>query len=57
MEIIKLDKNNFDDFVFKNKNTVLVDFYADWCAPCNMLSLIIEDFSNQPRYSYWKIKC
>ena len=45
MEIKKLNKNNFDEIVFEEEKLVLIDFYADWCGPCKMLSPVIEELA------------
>lgn len=42
-----LTKNNFNQEVLETKGIVLVDFYADWCGPCRMLSPVIEDLSKE----------
>ena len=36
---------NFDAEVLKADSLVLVDFYADWCGPCQMLAPIIEELA------------
>ena len=40
-----INKEEFNKQVIDSKETVLVDFYADWCGPCKMLSPIMDEIS------------
>lgn len=42
MSVLRVTKENFEQEVLKSEKTVLVDFYADWCGPCKMLSPIVD---------------
>ena len=46
MKPIVLNKNNFEE-IKKNKRLVLIDFYANWCGPCKMLSPIIDQIADE----------
>lgn len=39
----ELNQDNFNEEIKKVKGKVLVDFWAEWCGPCKMLSPIIEE--------------
>lgn len=41
-----IDEKNFKTEVLDSKNAILVDFFATWCGPCNMLSPVLENISN-----------
>lgn len=47
MAIIELTKANFDEEVLEYKGVVLIDFWASWCAPCNMLSPVIDQVASE----------
>lgn len=56
MSVIHLNKNNFDQEAYKAEKKVLLDFYADWCGPCRMVSPIVEEISNEhPEYKVVKV--
>ena len=42
-----VDNNNFKSEVEDSKGLVFVDFYADWCGPCKMLSPVLEEVSEE----------
>jgi thioredoxin 1 len=40
-----ITSQNFKTEVLDNKGKVLVDFWAPWCGPCQMLSPVIEEIA------------
>ena len=42
---IKITDTNFDETVLRAGKPVLVDFYADWCGPCQMLAPIVAEIA------------
>lgn len=45
--IINITKENFQSEVLNSDKKVLLDFWATWCAPCMMLSPIVDDVANE----------
>jgi thioredoxin 1 len=43
----ELNEQNFDDFIAKADKAVAVDFWADWCGPCRMLSPVLDEIANE----------
>ena len=44
---MKLTEENFSTEVLQSEKPVLIDFYADWCVPCKMLSPVIEEIAGE----------
>lgn len=47
MSVLTLNSSNFDQEVLDSDKPVLVDFYADWCGPCKMMSPIIDEIAEE----------
>ena len=47
MATMKFTSANFDTEALQSKVPVLIDFYADWCGPCRMVSPIVEQIANE----------
>jgi len=44
---IEIDDSNFDQVVLQAKTPVLVDLWAPWCAPCRMVSPLVEELASE----------
>ena len=55
MAVVNVNINNFEEIRNSNK-PVLLDFYADWCGPCRMVSPIVDEIAEEnPQYLVGKI--
>lgn len=55
MSVLNINKNNFN-FVKTSDKTVLLDFYAEWCGPCRMVSPLVDEIADEnPQYIVGKI--
>ena len=51
MSVLKINEGNFEEEVLKSEKMVLIDFYADWCGPCRMMSPIIDEIAEELKES------
>ena len=55
MSVVKVNQDNFQEIRNSDK-TVLIDFYADWCGPCRMVSPIVDEVAEEhPEYLICKV--
>lgn len=44
---IELTDDSFEEEVINANNPVLVDFWAEWCGPCRMVSPIVDELADE----------
>ena len=44
---VAVTDSTFDEIVLKSVNPVLVDFWATWCRPCQMVAPILEELTSE----------
>lgn len=55
MSVVKVNISNFKE-IRNSEKPVLLDFYADWCGPCRMVSPIVDEIAKEnPQYIVGKI--
>lgn len=56
MSLIKLTHENFENEIINFEGISLIDFYADWCGPCKMVSPIVDELAKtQSQYKICKV--
>lgn len=46
MKVINVTKENFEE-IKSSAKPVLLDFYADWCGPCRMVSPLVDEIAEE----------
>jgi len=47
MSVITVTNENFEAEVLKSDKPVLIDFWAEWCGPCRMLSPVVDQVAEE----------
>ena len=55
MSVKTINEGNFEEEVLKSQTTTIIDFYADWCGPCKMMSPIIDEISEDKSLTVGKV--
>jgi thioredoxin 1 len=55
MSVHEITDNNFQNEVLEEKKTVLIDFFADWCYPCKMMTPVVEEVSKEESIKVGKV--
>ena len=47
MSVVHITKENFEEKVLNASGKVLLDFWAPWCGPCQMIGPIVEQIAEE----------
>lgn len=47
MNALNVTKDNFEEEIINSKKTVLLDFWANWCAPCRMAAPVVDEIARE----------
>jgi thioredoxin 1 len=53
----EITNQNFEEVVMKSDKPVIVDFWAEWCSPCRIISPILDELSKEYEQEVKMVKC